>query len=92
MYSKRDALAVAVLLLEAASQTFRTIRLIRTVAFSNSGDKPAKVFFRSPVPGGHENYFDELTAIMEASKGWADADVVADLRARYDIEQITGLR
>jgi hypothetical protein len=86
MYSNRDDLAVAVLLLEAASQTFRSIR---TVAFSNSGDKPAKVFFRSSVPGGHENYFDEL---MAASKGRADADVVADLRARYDIEQITGLR
>jgi hypothetical protein len=43
------------------------------------------------VPGGHENYFDELMAIMEASKGRPDADAVADLRARYDIEQITSL-
>lgn len=41
--------------------------------------------------GGHENYFDELMAIMEASQGRPDAYVVADLRARYDIEQITGL-
>src|ERR1700685_4471405 len=31
-------------------------------------DKPAKVFFQSSVPGGHENHFDELMAIMEASK------------------------
>jgi hypothetical protein len=30
-------------------------------------------------------------AIMEASKGRPEADVVADHRARYDIEQITGL-
>jgi hypothetical protein len=43
------------------------------------------------VPGGHENYFDELMAIMEASKGRPDAGTVADLRVRYDIEQITGL-
>jgi oxalate decarboxylase/phosphoglucose isomerase-like protein (cupin superfamily) len=60
-------------------------------AFSNSSDKPVKVFFQSSVPGGHENYFDELMAIMEASKGRPDADVVADLRARYDIEQVTAL-
>jgi oxalate decarboxylase/phosphoglucose isomerase-like protein (cupin superfamily) len=60
-------------------------------AFSNSTDKPVKVFFQSSVPGGHENYFDELMAIMEASKGRPDADTVADLRARYDIEQITSL-
>ncbi len=52
---------------------------------------PVKVFFQSSVPGGHENYFDELMTIMEATKGRPDADVVADLRARYDIEQITGL-
>ena len=60
-------------------------------AFSNSSGKPVKVFFQSSVPGGHENYFDELMAIMEASKGQPDADTVADLRARYDIEQITAL-
>ena len=39
----------------------------------------------------YENYFDELMTIMEASKGRQDADVVAGLRARYDIEQIIGL-
>ena len=50
-----------------------------------------KVFFQSSVPGGHENYFDELMAIMDAGKGRPDADVVADLRARYAIEQVTGL-
>ena len=58
---------------------------------SNSTGEPVKVFFQSSVPGGHENYFDELMAIMEASQGRPDADVVADLRARYDIEQITAL-
>ena len=60
-------------------------------AFSNSTGEPVKVFFQSSVPGGHENYFDELMAIMEASQGRPGADVVADLRARYDIEQITAL-
>lgn len=60
-------------------------------AFGNTSDEPVKVFFQSSVPGGHENYFDELMAIMEASHGRPDVDVVADLRARYDIEQITAL-
>jgi uncharacterized RmlC-like cupin family protein len=60
-------------------------------AFSNSSDKPVKVFFQSSVTGGHENYCDELMAILEASKGRPDADLIADLRARYDIEQVTGL-
>lgn len=60
-------------------------------AFSNSSGTPVKVFFQSSVPGGHENYFDELMAIMEASQGRPDADVVANLRARYDIEQITAI-
>ena len=60
-------------------------------ALSNSGSAPAKVFFQSSVPGGHENYFDELMAIMEASKGRPDAEVVAALRARYDIEQLTAI-
>ena len=49
-------------------------------------DKPLKVFFQSSVPGAHEHYFDELMAIMEATKVRPDADVVADLRAWYDIE------
>jgi hypothetical protein len=30
-------------------------------------------------------------AIMRASQGHPDADVVAELRARYDIEQLTAL-
>lgn len=60
-------------------------------AFADSSDEPVKVFFQSSVPGAHENYFDELMAIMQESKGRPDASVVAELRARYDIAQITAL-
>lgn len=61
-------------------------------AFGNSTDKPVKMFFQSSVPGGHENYFDELMALLEQSDGRPDPASVAELRARYDIEQITALR
>jgi mannose-6-phosphate isomerase-like protein (cupin superfamily) len=58
-------------------------------AFSNPTGKPVKVFFQSSVPGGHENYFDELMALLQRTSGRPDPDEVAGLRARYDIEQIT---
>lgn len=49
------------------------------------------MFFQSCVPGGHENYFDELAATLRDTDGPPDPAVVASLRERYDIEQITGL-
>jgi len=58
-------------------------------AFSNPGGKPTKVFFQSSVPGGHENYFDELMALLQRTSGQPEPDEVASLRTRYDIEQIT---
>ncbi|WP_375479262.1 cupin domain-containing protein [uncultured Jatrophihabitans sp.] len=60
-------------------------------AFGNSSDQPAKVFFQSSVPGGHEHYFDELMELLAASAGKPDPQAVAELRTRYDIEQITSL-
>ena len=58
-------------------------------AFSNPSGEPTKLFFQSSVPGGHENYFDELMELLTQSGGRpAPADVAA-LRARYDIEQLT---
>jgi hypothetical protein len=62
-----------------------------TASRARRGLRKTIVFFQSSVPGGHENYFGELMAIMEASQGRPDANVVADLRARYDIEQITAI-
>ena len=61
-------------------------------AFANRTNKPAKIFFQSSVPGGHENYFDELLALLRRSDGAPDPKDIADLRRRYDIEQLTQLR
>lgn len=60
-------------------------------AFANSTKKPAKIFFQSSVPGGHENYFKELAEILRRSDGKPDRRDVAELRRRYDIEQLTPL-
>ena len=60
-------------------------------AFGNGTDEPAKAFFQSSVPGGHENYFDELMQLLAASNGKPAPQAVAELRAHYDIEQITPL-
>jgi quercetin dioxygenase-like cupin family protein len=61
-------------------------------AFANTTSKPAKMFFQSSVPGGHENYFQELSQLLQRSGGRPDPKAVADLRRRYDIEQLTTLR
>jgi mannose-6-phosphate isomerase-like protein (cupin superfamily) len=61
-------------------------------AFANRTKTPTKIFFQSSVPGGHENYFDELMALLRRSDGQPDAKDIAALRRRYDIEQLTPLR
>lgn len=58
-------------------------------AFGNQTDKPVKMFFQSSVPGGHENYFDELVLLLGRSEGRPDPADVAQLRNRYGIEQLT---
>jgi quercetin dioxygenase-like cupin family protein len=60
-------------------------------AFANTTDRPARMFFQSSVPGGHENYFRELAELLRHSSGRPDAKEVASLRRRYDIEQLTAL-
>ena len=59
-------------------------------AFANSGSEPATMLFQA-APSGHEDYFDELAAILRSSDGPPDPALIADLRARYDIEQLTPL-
>jgi mannose-6-phosphate isomerase-like protein (cupin superfamily) len=61
-------------------------------AFSNTTRKPTKIFFQSSVPGGHENYFEELAALLRRSEGRPDPKEIADLRRRYDIEQLTPMK
>ncbi|MEU8957713.1 cupin domain-containing protein [Streptomyces sp. NPDC048518] len=60
-------------------------------AFANRGDKPAKMFFQASPPPDHERYFEELLALLDCG-GAPDHAAIADLRARYDIEQLTPLR
>ncbi len=58
-------------------------------AFGNPTTEPAKLFFQSSVPGGHENYFQELVDLLRDSGGQPDPAAVISLRQRYDIEQLT---
>ena len=37
-------------------------------AFANRTTKPTRIFFQSSVPGGHENYFDELLALLRQQR------------------------
>jgi oxalate decarboxylase/phosphoglucose isomerase-like protein (cupin superfamily) len=60
-------------------------------AFANPTGKPAKMFFQSSVPGGHENYLNELMLLLRRSAGRPDPKDVSALRRRYEIEQLTPL-
>jgi uncharacterized RmlC-like cupin family protein len=60
-------------------------------AFANPSDRPAVVLFQS-APSGHEDYFEELAALLRAASGAPDELAIADLRSRYDIQQLTTLR
>ncbi|MEV1051288.1 cupin domain-containing protein [Streptomyces sp. NPDC049887] len=60
-------------------------------AFANRTGKPARMFFQASPPPDHERYFEELIAILDAD-GPPDHGAIAELRARYDIEQLTPLR
>jgi len=58
-------------------------------AFANSGKTSARMLFQA-TPTGHEGYFEELLAILRRD-GPPDPEVIAALRRRYDIEQLTPL-
>ncbi len=60
-------------------------------AFSNPTTKAARVLFQA-APSGHEDYLDELAAMLRKAQGRPDPEAVAELRRRYDIEQLTALR
>jgi oxalate decarboxylase/phosphoglucose isomerase-like protein (cupin superfamily) len=60
-------------------------------AFGNPTDRPTKLFFQSSVPGGHENYFEELVALLRESDGRPDPEASAALRRHWHIEQLTPL-
>jgi quercetin dioxygenase-like cupin family protein len=56
----------------------------------NASDKPARMFI-TVSPPGHEHYFEEL-AKMVVRGGPPDANVIAELRSRYDTAQLSGLK
>ena len=55
----------------------------------NSSDKPARMLM-TVSPPGHEHYFEELAKV--AAAGQADANVIAELRNRYDTDQLSALK
>lgn len=59
-------------------------------AFANPSTRPARMLFQA-APAGHEDYLDELAALLRAAGGRPDPAKVAELRRRYDIEQLTAL-
>ncbi len=56
-------------------------------AFANPGTAIARVYLYV-APPGHERYFEELFTILPRG-GPPNQEVIADLRRRYDTEQIT---
>jgi mannose-6-phosphate isomerase-like protein (cupin superfamily) len=58
-------------------------------SFGNPGSTPAKCVFVSS-PHGHERYFEELAEIL-AKDGPPDTAAIAELRRRYDTEEISPL-
>ena len=56
----------------------------------NASDKPARMLM-TVSPPGHENYFEELGAVVSHG-GRPDAKIIAELRSRYDTDQISELQ
>jgi quercetin dioxygenase-like cupin family protein len=57
-------------------------------AFANLSSTPARMLFQA-APAGHEDYFEELAALLRASSGKPDQEAVTRLRLRHDIRQLT---
>jgi hypothetical protein len=55
----------------------------------NVSDKPARVLM-TVSPPGHEHYFEELARVA-ARGGPPDANAIAELRGRYDTDQLSAL-
>lgn len=58
-------------------------------AFANPGDTPARMLFQV-APAGHERYLREMGELLAAA-GPPDQNAIAELRRRYDIQQLTPL-
>jgi len=56
----------------------------------NASDKAARILM-TVSPPGHERYFEELAETV-ARGGAADPTTIAELRARYDTDQLSALK
>jgi oxalate decarboxylase/phosphoglucose isomerase-like protein (cupin superfamily) len=56
-------------------------------AFTNPGTGPARMLFLV-TPSGHEQYLEGVAQLL-SRPGPPDQSAIIDLRARYDIEQLT---
>lgn len=56
----------------------------------NASDRPARMLM-TVSPPGHEHYFEELAKVA-ARGGPPEADVIAELRSRYDTNQLSALK
>jgi len=57
---------------------------------ANPGDKPARLLM-TVSPPGHEHYFEEL-AELAGRGGPPDTQAIADLRRRYDTDQLSSMK
>jgi oxalate decarboxylase/phosphoglucose isomerase-like protein (cupin superfamily) len=56
----------------------------------NASDKPARMLM-TVSPPGHEHYFEELAKVATHG-GPPNANVIAELRSRYDTDQLSALK
>jgi hypothetical protein len=56
----------------------------------NASDQPARVLM-TVSPPGHEHYFEELARVVACGRP-PDAKVIAELRGRYDTDQLSALK
>lgn len=57
---------------------------------ANATDRPARVIM-TVSPPGHERYFEELVQVVSRGSP-PDAKVIAELRKRYDTDQLSALK
>lgn len=57
---------------------------------ANVTDKPARVIM-TVSPPGHEHYFEELAKLASTGRP-PDTEAIADLRRRYDTDQLSALQ
>lgn len=57
---------------------------------ANASDRPARMIM-TVSPPGHEHYFEELVKLV-ARTNPPDSSAIAELRSRYDTEQLSALK